>query len=206
MLALELNAVEKDFGKGSIFAAVSCQIAPGTHTAICGPNGSGKSSLLKIISGFSAPSGGTVSTLLHNESISPEKMAMHTAYASPSLELPGELTLSECLSLHAALRPSKSKDLLLHLALKSGLENALTTRINQLSSGMLQRVKLILAFGTKANLLVLDEPAANLDQSGVTFFQETLKQYCQHQTVVVASNHHPEETFSSTQHIEIRQA
>jgi ABC-type multidrug transport system ATPase subunit len=203
MLGVELKGVEKDYGKGSIFNAVTVSFPKGSRTAICGTNGSGKSSLLKIISGYSTPSKGYVSFSSGGKALSTDKVALETSYASPALELPGELTIAECISLHASLRQEKSSGMMLNLVTQSGLEKALNARLHQLSSGMLQRLKLILAIGSRAGLLLLDEPVSNLDLNGVNFYKEILRQYCSSQTVIIASNNNPDELFFCTGEVEI---
>ena len=72
---------------------------------------------------------------------------------------------------------------------KAGLSPHLNKRIKTYSSGMQQRVRLLLAIASPRPLLLLDEPTSNLDNDGVAFYQELIKELATDKTIIVASNY-----------------
>ena len=72
-------------------------------------------------------------------------------------------------------------------------ERWIRLQISTLSSGQKQRLRLILAMGTEAELVVLDEPCNNLDKIGIKWYGDELKKLVSKTTVVVCSNNRPEE-------------
>ena len=75
------------------------------------------------------------------------------------------------------------------------LGDSRTKLISQLSSGMLQRLKLTLAFLSKTSILFLDEPCANLDDKAISWYQEALKKYKNNRLLIICSNNKEEEHF-----------
>jgi ABC-type multidrug transport system ATPase subunit len=69
------------------------------------------------------------------------------------------------------------------------MERAKNKKLSNYSSGMKQRVKLGLAFLTKSDILLLDEPSANLDAQAIAWYQKLIAEYKKDRIVVVCSNH-----------------
>ena len=71
-------------------------------------------------------------------------------------------------------------------------------QIRQFSSGMKQRVKLVLAFLSDVPLLLLDEPTMNLDKTGIDWYLELIGKFAGNRTVIICSNlHQTESAFAS---------
>ena len=66
-------------------------------------------------------------------------------------------------------------------------------KVSALSSGLKQRLKLVLAFYSETPILLLDEPCANLDKHNIIWYQDMLKKYTQERLVIIASNSKSEE-------------
>lgn len=75
------------------------------------------------------------------------------------------------------------------------LENIKNKFLYQFSSGMKQRVKLILAFLTQSSIILLDEPVTNLDDKGVEWYRQLVQQYANNRLIIVASNRIDEYQF-----------
>ncbi|MEO0873245.1 MAG: ATP-binding cassette domain-containing protein, partial [Bacteroidota bacterium] len=69
-----------------------------------------------------------------------------------------------------------------------GLKRARSRPIAQFSSGMKQRVKLALACCTAADYLLLDEPTTNLDEQGISWYQQLLQDFVGDRLLIIASN------------------
>ena len=71
---------------------------------------------------------------------------------------------------------------------QSGLRVDPSLPVSQWSSGQQQRLMLALALGTEADAVLLDEPASNLDESGIRWMKAQMKAIQALSTVVVATN------------------
>lgn len=166
-----------------------------THTfqsrgryAILGPNGSGKSTLLKILSGHLSPSKGSISFQIGDKRIESDDTYRYISYAAPYIELIEEFTLEEALKFHASLKPLLPNFTSTTLYELLSLPRARKKDIRFFSSGMKQRVKLAFAICSDTPLLLLDEPATNLDLQGIEWYKKLLIEYATDRVVVIASN------------------
>jgi ABC-type multidrug transport system ATPase subunit len=82
----------------------------------------------------------------------------------------------------------RRKDSITNDGIRSIFELPLHLPIRQFSSGMLQRVKLALAFFTDSALLLLDEPTETLDENGFELYELLLEKYSHGRTIIIASN------------------
>ncbi len=190
-ITLKAQNLSKRFGNQLIFQNFSFELSgPGLY-AITGKNGSGKSTLLKILSGLLSPSTGTVELVIRSKKFTADYY-YQLSIAAPYQELPEELTLAELVDLYSTFRtldlPDKAD-----LHKNFCLPNTGLKPIKTFSSGMKQRVRLGLAFYTRAAILFLDEPVSNLDQEGTEWYQSNVKSHSTQKLIVVSSNHQQEE-------------
>lgn len=190
MKTLSVEHISKKFQeKNWIFKDFSINLSTGDSCAILGANGSGKSTLIKILSGYLTPSEGKISLKTKQQEIDGEHYFQHVSMAAPWFELIEDFNLDEYLSFHRKFRKivaNLSNDDLLHIA---NLVHAKKLPIRDFSSGMKQRVRLLLAFFTESDILLLDEPTANLDSQNIAWYQTLIEQYTQNRITFIASNH-----------------
>jgi len=160
---------------------------PGRY-AVLGPNGSGKSTLLKVLSGHLSPSKGRISFEINGKITEPDVVYRSVSYAAPYIELIEEFTLEEALKFHAGLKPMLPGMTPARLYEILALPRARSKEIRFFSSGMKQRVKLALAICCDTPVLLLDEPATNLDVQGVEWYKNLIQQFAEDRLVVIASN------------------
>ncbi len=161
--------------------------SPGRY-AVLGPNGSGKSTLLKVLSGHLSPSKGRISFEFNGKITEPDVVYRSVSYAAPYIELIEEFTLEEALKFHAGLKPMLPGMTPARLCEILALPRARSKEIRFFSSGMKQRVKLALAICCNTPVLLLDEPATNLDVQGVEWYKNLIRQFAEDRLVVIASN------------------
>lgn len=161
--------------------------SPGRY-AVLGPNGSGKSTLLKVLSGHLSPSKGRISFEINGKITEPDVVYRSVSYAAPYIELIEEFTLEEALKFHAGLKPMLPGMTPARLYEILALPKARSKEIRFFSSGMKQRVKLALAICSDTPVLLLDEPATNLDVQGVEWYKNLIREYAEDRLVVIASN------------------
>ena len=140
---------------------VDLQVPPGSITALVGPNGAGKSTLIKAGVGFERPTAGRVLV----DGVDPWKergrAIRRVGYVPQSPSLYRELTVDDHVRLAASLRPAF--DVVLARRRLDQLAIPLSARADELSGGQQAQVGLALALGTRAPVLLLDEPLASLD-------------------------------------------
>lgn len=204
-MQITLTDVGKRFEYQWPLRHVNCIIETGQILGITGHNGSGKSTLAKIMAGAITISEGNISWENDGQPLNWEKVALSTAIASPYLELPEDMTLSELVAFQGGLRNwtegLDNSTVLKHFQL-SRVEGK---SISKFSSGMKQRVKIGLAILSQSDLLILDEPHANLDDQGKKWVQEMIATYRLGRTTIICSNYDPAELAPCTQQLDIRQ-
>jgi ABC-type multidrug transport system ATPase subunit len=161
--------------------------SPGRY-AVLGPNGSGKSTLLKVLSGHLSPSKGRIFFEKNGKILEPDDVYRSVSYAAPYIELIEELTLEEALKFHARLKPMLPGITPARLYDLLSLPRARSKEIRFFSSGMKQRVKLALAICCNTPILLLDEPATNLDVQGVEWYKNLIGEFAADRLVIIASN------------------
>ncbi|MEM9849969.1 MAG: ABC transporter ATP-binding protein, partial [Bacteroidota bacterium] len=170
------------------FRNIDFQFLATQSYAITGPNGSGKSTLMRILSGHLSPTKGQIQHSISGKPIKKEDLYTQISYAAPYIDLIEEFTLLEHLKFHQRFKPLlpdlNTEEILSILAFKKA-ENKL---LSQFSSGMKQRLKLVLAICSDVALVLLDEPTTNLDRQGIEWYLELIEQYRHQRTFIIASN------------------
>ena len=187
-MKISLKATGKRFNYEWIFRNLDFTFQSGKSYAILGNNGSGKSTLLQVIAGNIIPSAGEIFYQKNEKNIEPENFYQHITIASPYLELPEEMTLQELLQFHSGFKKFKENLSFNSILELSGFGKSSLRQIKHYSSGMKQRAKLMLAILSDTPVLLLDEPTTNLDEQGVQWWKNTMKQYSENRIVIIASN------------------
>jgi ABC-type multidrug transport system ATPase subunit len=193
---IELHNISKKFNKSWLFKNINFVIKSKQTVAITGHNGSGKSTLLQLILGYQPASHGTVKYTLNGSEVADESLFKHTAFVAPYLELPEELTLLEAIEFHFSFKQLQSHKSIEQMIFDAGLKGSEHKYIKYFSSGMKQRLKLLLAFNDTSALLLLDEPTSNLDEKGIAWYQQLLASQHHTRTIIIASNQQYEYTLS----------
>lgn len=188
MITLQLELVGHFYGRRCVFEGVRFSLEQGDVLACVGRNGSGKSTLLRIVAGLLSPSIGSVALQCNGiTSTAPEWRRQHSGYCAPAVALYDELTIEELTTFHTACRRIEPTALSLLLE-ESGLVDAASSCIGELSSGMVQRLKLVLAFAGSPALIILDEPSTNLDQRGIASLHTWIERARNDSIIIIATN------------------
>jgi len=176
---------------------LSFEIKPGEIVAIAGNNGCGKSTLLKLAAGLHRAQGGTVLIdgvdirqidvidLRQRIGIAPQVPEFFHGTVSQNLRM-SDPTASEESLIEAATKASLLEEV---LALPKDFETRLTdTLLGQLSSGFKRKLCLARAYLRNAPILLLDEPAESLDESGDHALVEMLRNNNGQQTILMTTH------------------
>ena len=169
MARLTMTNLSKDFGATRAVDAVSLTVEDGEFLAILGPSGCGKTTLLRLIAGFEAASGGEIAVgdkLLSGPGrhVPPEHRRMGIVFQSyalwPHMSVAGNIAYA----LKVRSVPAAERNRRVAAALATvGLSGFADRRPASLSGGQRQRVALARCLAMEPSLVLLDEPLSNLD-------------------------------------------
>ena len=165
-LAIELDGLERRYGERVALAGVSVRVESGQTLAVLGGNGAGKTTLLRVLAGLLRPHGGTARVLGAELPGERWRLPGRVGYLGHEPLLYRELSARENLDYHARLHradPARVTALLEAV----GMERRADDPVRDLSRGMVQRVAVARAVLHEPELLLLDEPRANLDAAAV---------------------------------------
>jgi ATP-binding cassette subfamily F protein uup len=160
----------KSLGGRPLFAGLDLTLSPGSRLGVLGPNGSGKSSLLRLLAGELAPDAGTVTRAEGLRVVVFEQ---------------GRTTLDPAAPLRRALCPNGDtvlyRDRRMHVVAwaKQFLfrEEQMDVPVGSLSGGEQARVRIAQLMTQPADLLLLDEPANDLDIPALQVLEESLAEF-----------------------------
>lgn len=193
-MQIHLENIGKKFNSEWVFRKISFTFDDSSASAILGRNGSGKSTLLQLISGSIYPNEGKIIYSHQGNSIPDEHIFRYLAMAAPCQELIEEFTLKEMLSFHFSFKNVIPGYTLANVNDLLEFSDVRSKQIRQFSSGMKQRVKLILAFLSDVPLLLLDEPTMNLDQTSIEWYLRLVEKFRRDRTLIICTNQYQTET------------
>jgi heme exporter protein A len=160
--ALRLEGLARHYGEREALSGVSLSLNAGQTLVVFGPNGAGKTTLLRVLATLLRPHAGDVRVL--GKSLPDEAWAVRGRIGLLAHEplLYRELTARENLRFHARLH-GVEEERVEELLAAVNMENRAKEPLRTLSRGMVQRVAIARAVLHDPELLLLDEPRANLD-------------------------------------------
>lgn len=197
---IQLSNVKKEFGRKRVLDNVNLQIAKGDIFGIIGLSGSGKTTLLNTLIGFFEPEEGEV---LYNFPRLPKKslepiysdintMRRNFGFAPQNPSFYPKLTAEENLDHFGALydiNEEVRKNNIRHLLLLTDLYDARRTLADSLSGGMQKRLGIACALIHKPEVLILDEPTADLDPHLRDQTWELIKNINRQGTTIIMASH-----------------
>jgi heme exporter protein A len=162
---LQARSLSKRFGARIVLRNLDFEVESGQCIAVVGRNGAGKSTLLRLVAGLLAPSRGEVNW-------QGASTRGQCALSAPDAPLYRELTCLENLRFFA--QNARDEAILRAHLQKFDLESRADDLAGDLSSGLRARLQLAVAAWFEAPILLLDEPSANLDESGRELVQNLI--------------------------------
>lgn len=198
-MIVKLDKVRKRFEHEWVIKDLTHTFTSGKAYAILGPNGSGKSTLMQLISGAVSPSLGTIIYSIDGKDVPVGNIFRQISYTGPYIQLVEEMTLMEHIRFHKQFKPFRQNLQENDILALSGLAHHKDRQVRNFSSGMKQRVKLALSILSDTAILLLDEPATNLDSTGLNWYLDLLAQHRTGRLVIVSSNRPEEYSFCDEQ-------
>jgi ABC-type lipoprotein export system ATPase subunit len=174
---------------------VDAEANAGEITVLAGPSGSGKSTLLRVMAGIDRPDQGTVHVagkeltgLSARERRRFRRTNLGFVFQDPAANLLSYMTVRQHIEMAAAIRSQPANlDLLEHLE----IEDLADELPHRLSAGQQQRVALAAAVTGRPEVVLADEPTAELDTQSAALAVETLSQLRELETTLVVTSHDP---------------
>lgn len=158
--ALSTHCLGRRYGRTWALRDCTLSIPTGRTVALVGPNGAGKSTLMNLIVGLLKPTTGSIE-ILGSRSWQDGSCLARVGYLAQDKPLYQNFKVSEMLTFGRKLNPAWDQRLAEERL--SRLNIPLTRKVKELSGGQRTQVALTLAVAKRAELLVLDEPLADLD-------------------------------------------
>jgi len=188
MSILEAKDLHKKFGQFEALKGVNLKVEPGEVHAFLGPNGAGKTTTIRCLLGILKASSGSVS--LFGQDAWKNAVALHKrlAYVPGDVNLWNNLTGGEVIDLFLSLRGAKPDAKIRDRYLQS-FELDPAKKCGTYSKGNRQKVALVAALASGAELYILDEPTSGLDPLLEKVFQDCVKELKQAGKSVLLSSH-----------------
>lgn len=188
---LKIEHLTKDFGNLRAIDDVSFSARQGEIIALLGSNGAGKSTLMNMITGFLAPTSGTISVLgskITDNSLSAKQSIGFLPEGSP---LYPDISVSAFMNYIADLRGLKGEERKQRLEKACSLaqiNNVLTQKIETLSKGYRRRVGFAQSILSDPPILLLDEPTDGLDPNQKEHIRRQIAELGKHKTILISTH------------------
>lgn len=184
---LKVNQITKRFGKFTALKGIDFEVGKGEVFGFIGPNGAGKSTTIRILLGLIQATSGEAT--IFGKDVWKEAVEIHKqlAYVPGDVHLWPNLTGGEVIDLFGKLQggmDQQKRDMLID---RFDLDP--TKKCRTYSKGNRQKVALISAFASNAELFILDEPTSGLDPLMERIFQESVMELKQEGKSVLLSSH-----------------
>lgn len=208
---LAARGVSKSFFGNPVLRDVSIELLPGRVHALLGENGAGKSTLINLLSGALQPDGGRIEIDGSPITRMTPKDASRAGIAvvQQELSLTGSLSIAENIGLGAyplrfglidygqlAKRAKAACDVV-------GLNEPLSTPVNQLPLGRRQMVEIAKALYREPRVLILDEPTSSLSATETAILTDLLERLKRQGVAILYISHRLNEVMALCQHVTV---
>uniref|UniRef100_I2Q3C6 ABC-type cobalamin/Fe3+-siderophore transport system, ATPase component n=1 Tax=Desulfovibrio sp. U5L TaxID=596152 RepID=I2Q3C6_9BACT len=192
-----------------VLRRVSFAVRSGALVCLLGPNGCGKTTLLRLMLGLLAPTGGHLLLAGRKAHAMPRReMAGRVAYVPQLHRMAFAYTVLEMVLMGRTVktpfpgRPSsRDRDIAMNALCRFSIEHLADVPVTQLSGGQRQLTILARALAQRAQAFVLDEPMTGLDFGHQAKFLEILRELCAEGHTCVMSTHFPDHALWVADHV-----
>jgi ABC-2 type transport system ATP-binding protein len=191
MPCIEAHGLRKAYGSTVALAGIDLTVETGRILGLIGPNGAGKTTALNAILGL-IPYEGKLTVLGHEPWREREALMRDVCFIADVAVLPRWIKVSQAIDYVAGVHPRFNRAKAEALLAKTSIKR--TSRVRELSKGMVTQLHLALVMAIDAKLLVLDEPTLGLDiLYRKSFYDSLLSDYFDHTRTIVVTTHQVEE-------------
>jgi len=191
MTLIEARGLHKAFGKTIALDGIDLRVEEGRILGLIGPNGAGKSTALNAILGL-IPYQGELRVLGRNPWTERDQLMRDVCFIADVAVLPRWMRVSQALDYVAGVHPRFDRGKAEGFLAKTDILR--TSKIRELSKGMVTQLHLALVMAIDARLLVLDEPTLGLDiLYRKQFYDSLLNDYFDRSRTIVVTTHQVED-------------
>jgi ABC-2 type transport system ATP-binding protein len=185
--AVHTEGLTKRYGETLALEALDLEVQPGEVYGYLGPNGAGKTTTIRLLLGLHRPTSGRAEIFGVDAWRDPVAAHRRVAYVAGEPYLWPSLTGAETFAFLARVRGAT--DVAYRDALVERFHLETSKKVRALSKGNRQKVQLVAAFASRADLLILDEPTSGLDPLMEVAFRETVREATERGQTVFLSSH-----------------
>ena len=187
MNVIEMNHISKVFGKHRALDGLDLTVQAGEVFGFIGPNGAGKSTAIRVLLGMLRSTEGTATIFGLDAWRDAVGIHRRIAYVPGDVNLWPQLTGGEVIDLFASLQGTRNEKKRDELIARFQLDP--TKKCRTYSKGNRQKVALVAAFASDAELFLLDEPTSGLDPLMENVFQQCVAEVKAEGKTVLLSSH-----------------
>ncbi len=192
---IEVKNLTKNYGDRKAIDTLSFKVSKGEVVGFLGPNGAGKSTTMKIITGYMAPTSGSVEVDGLDVFEDPVEVKRKIGYLPEIPPVYGDMRVIDFLKFCSRLKgvPGKTMNSAVASAIeKTSLQDVQKRMIQNLSKGYKQRVGLAQALIGDPEILILDEPTVGLDPTQVVEMRKLISSLRGNHTIILSTHILPE--------------
>jgi ABC-2 type transport system ATP-binding protein len=170
---------------------IDIAIQKGEILGLLGPNGAGKTTTLRMLTGFLAPSAGTITVKDYSIDEEPLEIKKIMGYLPESAPLYHDMLVFDYLNYVADVRQvgtDRKPERIRELGHLCGINDVMHKPIGELSKGYKQRVGLAHAMMNDPEILILDEPTSGLDPNQIVEIRQIIKQIGREKTIILSTH------------------
>ena len=188
---IHAEGLTKDYGNLRAVDGITFDISRGEVLGLLGPNGAGKTTTLRMITGYLAPTSGSIR--IGGRSIQEDLLEIKKTmgYLPESAPLYKDMLVYDYLVYAAEIRgleKEKQMERLKELAGLCGIGDIMHRTVGELSRGLKQRVGIAYAMISDPEILILDEPTAGLDPNQIAEIREIIREIGKKKTVILSTH------------------
>ncbi|MCL2209577.1 MAG: metal ABC transporter ATP-binding protein [Treponema sp.] len=194
-IIIKFDSVSFSYDDVHVLENASFHVHHGEFVAMVGPNGSGKTTVLKLLFGLASPDSGKIELFGTSAKIKNDKKTAYVSQHMPS-DNSFPITVRDVVRMgllrplkgYSSNRSSEGRDAVAEAMKKTGITELEGRQYGSLSGGQKRRVLVARALAAKPELLVLDEPTANMDIESEARLYETLGAYKGEMTILIVTH------------------
>ncbi len=187
---LSVENLTKMYGPKKVVNNVTFSLFPGQIFGFVGPNGAGKSTTIRMITGLTLPTKGSIRICGYSISKSFKKAIENVGAVVEMPQLYPYLSGLKNLKLYAKFYNKAATKRIPQIVKLVGMENRIKDRVSTYSLGMKQRLGIAQALLNKPKLLILDEPTNGLDPNGIVEMRNILKVLAEKENIAIIISSH----------------
>ncbi len=194
--AIKISGLKKRYGATMALKGIDLEVAPKELFSFLGPNGAGKSTTIRIVTGLTRMTSGSVFLNGYDIEREPTEAKRQFGVVQQQINLDQELSVQENLDIHAhlyGLSKRERKERILELLALMDMEDRAQSLVKHLSGGLKRRVMFARALLHRPSILFLDEPTSGLDAAIRRRIWGIIKEIQQMGTTIFLTTHHIEE-------------